>query len=312
MTSQWTPWRLKSPASPLFTQPFILGEDQRKHQSSASLAFCAGNSPGTGEFPAQMASYADFFSIWWRHHGRRDCASHLKMKMKSTDEFQIFTLVSVTSLTHWGRVTHICVSEQTIIGSDNALSPGRRQAIIWTNDGILLIEPLGTNFGELPIEILLFSFKKMRLKVSSAKWRLFPLGLNVLKIGLQNIFPSHCCHLDDNDTFLTEWVSTFRVLNKRNIQLSVVITRSNTTCFCIGYDNDWGKICIRGNVHITDPIARPHGRAMGCLCEDLGENWPRYNGTALYMAKSLYKLKQLYIYSSLRYKSEYILCFSHF
>ena len=46
--------------------------------------------------------------------------------------------------THWGRVTHKCVSKLTIISSDNGLSPGRRQAIIWTNDGILLIGPLGT------------------------------------------------------------------------------------------------------------------------------------------------------------------------
>ena len=44
-------------------------------------------------------------------------------------------------LTHWGRVTHICVSKLTIIGSDNGLSPGRRQAIIWTNAGILLYTP---------------------------------------------------------------------------------------------------------------------------------------------------------------------------
>ena len=29
---------------------------------------CAGNSPGTGEFPAQIASYAENVSIWWRHH----------------------------------------------------------------------------------------------------------------------------------------------------------------------------------------------------------------------------------------------------
>ena len=36
--------------------------DQRKHQSSASLAFV------TGEFPTQMASYAENVSIWWRHH----------------------------------------------------------------------------------------------------------------------------------------------------------------------------------------------------------------------------------------------------
>ena len=42
-------------------------------------------------------------------------------------------------LTHWGRMTHICVDNLTIIGSDNGLSPGRRQAIIWTNAGILLI-----------------------------------------------------------------------------------------------------------------------------------------------------------------------------
>ena len=56
-------------------------------------------------------------------------------------------------LTHWGRVTHICVGKQTIIGSDNGLSPGRRQAIILTIAGILLIGPLGTNFSEILIEI---------------------------------------------------------------------------------------------------------------------------------------------------------------
>ena len=39
----------------------------------------------------------------------------------------------------------------TIIGSDNGLSPGRHQAIIWTNDGILLIGTLGTNFSEILI-----------------------------------------------------------------------------------------------------------------------------------------------------------------
>ena len=33
---------------------------------------CAGNSPGTGEFPAQMASNAENVSIWWRHHGKYD------------------------------------------------------------------------------------------------------------------------------------------------------------------------------------------------------------------------------------------------
>ena len=83
-------------------------------------------------------------------------------------------------LTHWGRVTHIYVGKLTIIDSDNGLSPGRRQTIIWTNAGILLIGPLGTNFNEILIGIQTFSFKKMHLKMASAKWRPFCLGLNVL------------------------------------------------------------------------------------------------------------------------------------
>ena len=67
-----------------------------------------------------------------------------------------------TSLTHWGRASHICVCKLTI------------------NAEILSIGLLGTNFSEILIEIHKFSFKKMRLKVSSAKWRPFCLGLNVL------------------------------------------------------------------------------------------------------------------------------------
>ena len=85
-----------------------------------------------------------------------------------------------STLTHWGRVTHICVGKLTIIGSDNGLSPERRQAIIWTNAGILLIGPLETNFSEILIEIQTFSLKIIRLKMSSAKCCSFCLGLNVL------------------------------------------------------------------------------------------------------------------------------------
>ena len=81
-------------------------------------------------------------------------------------------------------MTHICVGKITIIDSDNGLSPCRRQSIIWTNAGILLIRPLGTNFGEILIGIQTFSFKKIDLKMSSGKCRPFCLGLNVL---------THCC-----------------------------------------------------------------------------------------------------------------------
>ena len=102
----------------------------------------------------------------------------IQVKAKSNDK--------TSHLTNWGRVTHICVGNLIIIGSDNGLSLGRRQAIIWTNAGILLIGPLGTKLSEILIAILTFSFKKMRLNVSSAKWRPFCPGLNVLNISLRS------------------------------------------------------------------------------------------------------------------------------
>ena len=100
-------------------------------------------------------------------HCWQDCLLHL-------------CLSTELGLTHWGRVTHICVSKLTIIGSNNGLSPGRRQALIWTNAGILSIGPLGINFSEMLIKVHTFSFKKMRLQMSSGKWRPSCLGLNVL------------------------------------------------------------------------------------------------------------------------------------
>ena len=59
----------------------------------------------------------------------------------------------------------------TIIGWENGLSPGQRQAIIWNIAGILLIGPLGANFSETLIKIHTLSFKKMP----------FCLCLNVLR-----------------------------------------------------------------------------------------------------------------------------------
>ena len=67
-----------------------------------------------------------------------------------------------------------------ITGSDNGLSPGRRQAIIWTDAGILLIGPLGKKISEILIKNHTFSFKKMHLKMSSGKWRPFCLSLNLI------------------------------------------------------------------------------------------------------------------------------------
>ena len=45
--------------------------DQRKYQKLRVTGLCAGNSPGTGEFPVQMASNEENVSIWWRRHVTR-------------------------------------------------------------------------------------------------------------------------------------------------------------------------------------------------------------------------------------------------
>ena len=52
-----------------------------------------------------------------------------------------------------GRMTHICVSKLTSIGSHNGMSPDRRQVVIWTNAGIFSIRTLETNSGEIVSEI---------------------------------------------------------------------------------------------------------------------------------------------------------------
>ena len=106
------------------------------------------------------------------------------------------TIMALFCISHWGRVTHICISNLTIIGSDNGLSPGRRQAIIWTNAVILWIRPFGTNFSEILIEFLTFWFKKMHLNVSSAKWRPFCVGLNVIPL-LSYVDPTYMSGLDN-------------------------------------------------------------------------------------------------------------------
>ena len=95
------------------------------------------------------------YQIWWPNFG-----------------YQIWFCTRLLIESKW-CIMHICISELTIIVSDNGLFPGWRQAIIWTNAGILLFGPLETNFCEIWIKIQTFSLKKMHLKMSSAKWRSF-------------------------------------------------------------------------------------------------------------------------------------------
>ena len=181
--------------------------DERKHQSSASLAFVMGihrwpvNSPHKGPVTRKMFPFDDIimtqsrgfessrgvssvgilnrepvensgksvwteinqasrmFISWWHQDilkafritdllarnfphqmpvmpccifylllARTSCWINNWVAMKPWRSCDIL-LWTPTALTHWGRVTHICIGNLTIIGSDNGLSPGRRQAI---------------------------------------------------------------------------------------------------------------------------------------------------------------------------------------
>ena len=49
-------------------QRFVRRRSNKKISKLGVTGVCAGNSPGTGEFPTQRASNAENISIWWRHH----------------------------------------------------------------------------------------------------------------------------------------------------------------------------------------------------------------------------------------------------
>ena len=130
----WAVWHLKSSGTRLSVQQLVYTANKCQRQSSALWKlFVRGIHRSPVDSPTRVNN-ADYVSITWHE------------------------------LTHWGRVTHLCVSKLTSIASDNGLSPDRRQAIIWTNAGILLIGPLGTNFSEILIGIQTFSLKKCTWK----------------------------------------------------------------------------------------------------------------------------------------------------
>ena len=126
------------------------------------------------------------FDMWWKMVSYHHCAICVITSTSCEIYIYIYIQINHLCITHWGRVTHICIGNLTIIGSDNGLSPGRQQDIIWTNAGILLIGPLGTNFSEISVKILTFSLKKIHLNMSAAKWWPSCLGLNMLILLVLN------------------------------------------------------------------------------------------------------------------------------
>ena len=124
-----------------------------------------------------------FLRFLWKFPGANELTTH--SEIFTNDNQALFLNVYISqyiSLYHWVPVTHICISNLTIIGSDNGFSPGQCQAIIWTNGEKLLIWPLGTNFNEILIEIHWSQIKKIGFEMSPARCRPFCLGLNLLTI----------------------------------------------------------------------------------------------------------------------------------
>ena len=103
---------------------------------------------------------------------------------------------------------------KAIIGSDNGLLPDWHQATTWIHD-ILSIRPWRTHFNDILFEIQKFSFKKMHLKTSSAKWHTFCLSPNVLmaystaelndKKGVQFICILLTCCVTFLSVYTTQW-----------------------------------------------------------------------------------------------------------
>ena len=154
-------------------------------------------------------------------------------------------------------MTHICVDKLIIIGSDNGLSPGRCQAIIWTSAGILLVGPLGTNFNEIVIKIQTFSLKTICLKMLSAKCQTFCLGLNVLKWWVGAVANDHVQYAGGQTVtskfeiwalsdigYLSDMHHEVAFVHNLFCVCAIILQLctehgSITAVFCAKYQNDW-------------------------------------------------------------------------
>ena len=67
VTSQWARWHLRSPASRLFTQPFIQAQIKENIKAPRHWPLC-GEFTGERWIPRTKGSNAENVSIWWRHH----------------------------------------------------------------------------------------------------------------------------------------------------------------------------------------------------------------------------------------------------
>ena len=76
----------------------LFGCRSKKTSKLRVTGLCVRNSPGTGEFPAQMASNAENVSIWWHHHITRSSyliVYEMVIRLRYNDHKILLTLVSL-------------------------------------------------------------------------------------------------------------------------------------------------------------------------------------------------------------------------
>ena len=148
-------WRHNGRGSVSNHQPHdcLLNRLFRRRSKNTSMShvtgLCAGISPWTDEFSAQMASNAENVSIWWRHQAK----GVLRPRWASTSGQYNSKLIEA----EWRTQGSLNLA---IIGSHNDLSPDWHQEIIWANAGMLLTGPWGANSNEIYIKIVQILLKK--------------------------------------------------------------------------------------------------------------------------------------------------------
>ena len=145
-------------------------DDYFSSVASGLVAFCVFDRDGDGaDFDSRLTWQAGLLSWNGNFMFQKTCYLRDVVSVKISGQVpvtgRLWHSLSMYS-THWGRVTHIYVSDLTIIGSDNGLSPERWQSIICTNAVLLSSGPLGTNFSQIVFKIHTSSVKKSHVKLS--------------------------------------------------------------------------------------------------------------------------------------------------
>ena len=113
---------------------------RRRSKKTSKLrvtGLCVGNSLGTGEFPAQMASYAENVSIWWRHHAKRGGTDVNGLENSHEPE-------TIDRVLNWNIAIYFCQCQPLAFNVNDGLNAGT----------LNILEPFGGHITSWKHEIL--------------------------------------------------------------------------------------------------------------------------------------------------------------